>query len=296
MSEHDENTTTPPSTEQPAFSDFGAARPPVQRLSRLAVLSLGLGAAAAGGFCLLVAVIALIFGVSGGLAELPLPVLLLPPLLGSLATLTAVIALVRITRSGGTIGGAGFCLGGIVLGLLATMIAAGIAIGASQMAQGLSGNVNGLLEAIEMDQVDTVRRYTTARTAERLSAERLEEFQATWETALGAFDRGPRSAGEFRAWEVDVAGAMKLYEQIDPGPQFIPVPAAFAQEKGVVVLHVRTLGFDTQLAGEIVNVGIFTNAGRQIWMIDPAELAEDAEPQPGTVPRGQTDVPDGDGP
>lgn len=281
--------------DEPKFSDFGASLAPTQRLSKLSVLSLALGAAAAGGFCLLVAAVALVFGVSGGVAELPLPVLLLPPMLGLLAASIAVAALVIITRSNGAVGGSGFAIGGILLGLLATMIAGGIAIGATQMAQGLSSSVTGILEAIERDQLAIVEQYTTARTAERLSAEQIDAFQAAWERELGAFERGP-TATEFKSWESGVAGAMALYEQIDAGTQFLPVPASFARGKAVVVLQVRSLDLNASVRGEIVNVGILTNTGRQMWMIDPSELAEPDAPPPGTVPNQDAPQTPGGGP
>lgn len=275
-----------PKDSQPAFSDFGGPRAAPQQLSKLSVASLALGASAAGGFCLLVATVALVFGFSGGVAELPMPVLLLPPMLGLLAATSAVAALVVITRSNGAVGGSGFAIGGLLLGLIATMIAGGIAIGATQMGQRLSGAVTDILEAIERDQVDPIKRYTTARTAERLELEDLQQFRATWEAELGTFERGPTPA-EFNSWGDDVAGAMALYEQLDIGAEFIPVPASFAGGKAVVVLQVRQIDVRGSVAGEVVNVGIFTNAGRQFWMIDPSELAFDEDERPeGIMPFG----------
>lgn len=150
---------------------------------------------------------------------------------GIVASLLAVFALVGISSSRGRVGGTGFAVAALVLGLFGTVLWTGVIYGAMQVAQqfnrGAVGPTVALVQAIEQKNWAEARAHLLPSTAERITDEQFETFRVALASEAGELRGGPTGLVELFRFYVSTGERMK-----PPGPNepaALPIPINFAK-------------------------------------------------------------------
>ena len=201
------------------------------------------------------------------------------PGFGAIALIVGGAAIFFISRSNGRLGGLGLAITGCVIGLLTSVLWIAVIGGAMSVAgaanQHFFGPVNTMLTGVAKQDFPAARSMLSPRASAAISDEQITKFSKKLQEELGAFKGSPDSP-----WQ-----AIKSYPKVGPmmekfqgSNDIIPFPATF--EKGLALVALRV----DQRAGKItptrqgsesvplLNVGVITSDGKEIWLIEQDEL------------------------
>lgn len=227
-------------TQDPGFAHFGADRPPPQRTSVLAILSL-------------------VFGI------------LCVPFFGVLGLGFGVGALVGIKASRGRVGGTGLAVAGIVISLIACALWVGLFIGAAQVATRFASEAKEMTVALQNRDEAVLKGYLAPGAAANLTPETMERFSRALNEHVGAFDRGPKGLMEYGTWTTEMApadAAAKAKGLLEKG---MPIPMRFEKGKGLLIIEFDASGMsmnfsmkraDPKEGGHVTNIAVVTPDGK----------------------------------
>lgn len=173
----------------------------------------------------IMAIMSLIFGVGGcclGLTSIP-------------AILLGIFSLLGISRSKGRVGGTGFGIAGLLIGII-TLALWGGAIGAgvyglNQMVSVFGAKTEQILLDIQADNFDSSRALMRSPAAD-VSDEQMIEFRESYQAAMGDLVSKPDGIGDLLSGYVAVGEAIQPY---NGRPGFIPIPMRFDSGFGLVI-------------------------------------------------------------
>lgn len=204
------------------------------------------------------------------------------PGVGLLATILGGAALVRISGSGGRLGGRGMALAGLVLGLLGTVIWIALTVGLMSTLSGLKvyGDTIG---AIERRDHAAVRAMLTPAATSAVTDERLDEFADQLAAEWGSYQRMPKGLGDW------VSGYIHVGPQIEPALNQVPaakerkfpIPLIFdgGQTVGIFVIDPDA---PTGNAAKLDDIVVLDKSGKPMFLIGgtPARPAPPSRPAP----------------
>ncbi len=209
----------------------------------------------------IMAIMSLIFGVGGcclGLTSIP-------------AILLGIFSLLGISRSKGRVGGTGFGIAGLLIGII-TLALWGGAIGASvyglnQMVSIYGVKTEQIFLDIQADNFDSSRALMRSPAADS-SDEQLMLFRESYQAAMGDVISKPDGIGDLISGYVAVGEAIQPY---NGRPGYIPIPMRFDSGFGLVIY---VMELSSNQSGDL--------SPKQLIVID-ANGNEYMLPAPGTV-------------
>jgi len=176
------------------------------------------------------AILSMVFGIGGccvGITSIP-------------AILLGIFGLVGIAKSKGRVGGTGFGIAGILIGLLTLALWGGmlgaISFGLKQSFVPMSEKSGEVLLDIQSDQFDSARGLFVGA-AESASDEALIAFREGYRSTLGDFISKPSGLGEWFEGYMATAESMGAY----PGRQdLVPLPMRFDSGWGLVMYQIES--------------------------------------------------------
>jgi len=173
----------------------------------------------------IMAIMSLIFGVGGcclGLTSIP-------------ALLLGVFSLVGISKSKGRVGGTGFSIAGILIGLLTLAIWIGILFGGSYMFKTMMTSFGDTVEQVmldvQADNFDGVRGAMGSPGAD-VPDEELVLFREAYRSTLGDFVSKPDGMGDMWGGYLTIGPLIQPY---NGRPGYIPIPMHFDSGWGLVI-------------------------------------------------------------
>jgi hypothetical protein len=194
------------------------------------------------------------------------------PLLGLLGAILGIIALFVISGSQGRLKGRGLAIGGIVLGLLGTMVWVGGTILTITGMQTFSKmfvtpSVKVILD-IESGDLNAARAGLAKATGDRVTDEDLIKFKDAYQAELGNFKKSPGGILEM------ISGYSKVGPQmqgIQGGKDVFPWPAEFDNGWAVLAIQMDTSGGGAGTGANIpiVNLMIVGPSGTRHILYNP---------------------------
>ena len=173
----------------------------------------------------IMAILSLVFGVGGcclGLTSIP-------------AILLGIFGLIGITRSKGRVGGTGFSIAGILVGLLTLALWGGIlgamVFGLNSMQGTFGATTEQVLLDIQAGNFDSARSQLGAPASDSSDAD-LIAFREGYQSGLGNFVSKTDGFGDL------MSGYLAVGEQIGPyngRPGYVPIPMRFDSGYGLVI-------------------------------------------------------------
>lgn len=211
------------------------------------------------------------------------------PGFGLLGALLGVVAIILISGAKGRLAGRGLAVGGIILGLLFTMLWVGIGIGGVKLGQFVNSMVvsptNTALTAIEAGDFDKAKTSFASPTLEQITEADFIAFRTAYQADLGSFKSTPTGTWD---WIKKMGEAGQMMQRFQGGNQnLIPVPATFEKGLGVFAVQISQNGpkpnpnAPGQLTLPITNLELITPSGKSIILFDPSNRPL---PTPGTPP------------
>jgi hypothetical protein len=189
---------------------------------------------------------------------------------GLLGLLLGVLALFTISAAQGRVGGRGLAFGGIVIGLLATVLGVGIWIGTAQ-AYGsfFAAPTHRFLSAVDQGDYATARNLLSPPAAQAATDQEFDRFAQEIRARLGAYRSTPRGllgyAGALMETMEHTQAATQRHRIVDS----VPLAAEYDQGRvGVIVVPDRN-ATGSGIGGTTSNVGIITVDGHEIWLFPP---------------------------
>ncbi|PCI07671.1 hypothetical protein COB72_09785 [bacterium] len=180
----------------------------------------------------IMAILSMVFGIGGcclGITSIP-------------AILLGVFGLVGISRSKGRVGGTGFGIAGILIGLLTLALWVGLIFGGGGLfnkMMGQFGTTTGqMLLDLQADNFDAARGALNSP-ANQATDEEMIAFREGYRGSLGDFVSTTDGLGEL------ISGYMAIGPQIQPYqniPGFVPLPMLFDSGYGLVIYVIDTTG------------------------------------------------------
>ncbi|MBS0190085.1 MAG: DUF4190 domain-containing protein [Phycisphaerales bacterium] len=205
------------------------------------------------------------------------------PMIGIIASLLAVFALVGISSSRGRVGGTGLAVSALVIGLFSTALWTAIGYGAYQMMNAFHTQfvapTASVLTEVQAGEWDKAKTHFVASSAAELTPERFAAFRDEYTQKIGAF-QGVSS----KMWEViaDYGTLGPIMQNMkQPPPNSIPLPMHFDKGGAMVMLEFEPpQGKKKSTPGGTISVELFpirnitivTASNEAITLIDPARL------------------------
>ncbi len=187
----------------------------------------------------IMAILSMVFGIGGcclGITSIP-------------AILLGVFGLVGISRSKGRVGGTGFGIAGILIGLLTLALWVGLVFGGggafNKLMGGFSESTGQMFLDLQADNFDAARGVLNGP-ANQASDEELIAFREGYRSSLGDFVSTTDGIGEL------ISGYMAIGPQIQPYqnvPGYVPLPMLFDSGYGLVIYVIDTTGGSTSSSG-----------------------------------------------
>lgn len=204
------------------------------------------------------------------------------PGFGIIGAILGIAALFSISGSGGRVGGRGLAIGGIILGVLASVLWLAAGVGVNQVAgmanKGMVAPMDTTMKAIESGDFATAKKLLVSPTLENIKDSDFEAFRAAYRAELGEYQAVPTGLWEYLS---DMGQMGPVTNQMQQAGNLIPLPLTFAKEKGIAGIQVAT-GKTSAPSGSIipiVNIQVFTRSGKVITLYDPSN-----RPLPSAVP------------
>ncbi|MBL4699057.1 MAG: DUF4190 domain-containing protein [Phycisphaerales bacterium] len=173
----------------------------------------------------IMAILSMVFGIGGcclGLTSIP-------------AILLGVFGLVGISRSKGRVGGSGFGIAGILIGLLTLALWVGLIFGGSSFLTKMMSNFGTTTEQvfldIQADGFDTARSVMQSPASDASDAE-LIAFREAYRSTLGDFVSMPSGFGEI--WS-GYGAVINLFQPYNGQQGYIPLPMRFDSGWALVI-------------------------------------------------------------
>ena len=222
------------------------------------------------------AILSMVFGIGGcclGITSIP-------------AILLGIFGLVGIAKSKGRVGGTGFGIAGILIGLLTLAMWGGllgaVSFGLKQSFVPMSDTSSAVLLDIQSDQFDSARGLF-AGWGETVSDEALIAFREGYRSTLGDFVSKPDGLGEWIEGYMATGESMGAY----PGRQdLVPLPMRFDSGWGLVMYQIES---QPQGFPEPMTLIVIDPDGNvyQIELDDSLiEIEEESADLPGDLPTG----------
>ncbi|MGV6815065.1 MAG: DUF4190 domain-containing protein [Phycisphaerales bacterium] len=174
------------------------------------------------------AILSMVFGIGGcclGITSIP-------------AILLGILGLVGISRSKGRVGGTGFGIAGILIGLLTLALWGGIvgafSFGINKSFVPMSEKVSAILLDVQSDQFDSARNEFSPPT-DQASDEALTAFREEYRSTLGDFVSKPKGLGEWLNGYMTMGQSM---QSMSGRNDLIPLPMQFDSGWGLVLYQI----------------------------------------------------------
>ncbi len=153
-----------------------------------------------------------------------------------LGLLLGIIGVVGIARSNGRVGGMGFAIAGIIIGLLVTVLSGAIVFGVFKVVDGLDRDVSRpmaqVLLDIQSDDFDGARGGLAKPGADSTDAE-MVAFRDAYKSTLGELISTPDSVWAYFGGWVSLLENLQYYQGRN---DMMPIPMQFDQGMGLVVM------------------------------------------------------------
>lgn len=206
------------------------------------------------------------------------------PGFGLLGAIFGLAGLIGIMQSRGRVGGTGLAVAGMILGLLFSAVWIGIGLGmarAGKFFQGqLMGPLNGAMTAVEAGDHTAARTVFSPDAAAAITDAQFDAFRDSYRTEMGNFHSIPVGIVDYILGFQQVGPAMQAMSRAQL-QNAMPAPAQFDKGWAVVVYEFvpssTTVGPGIKVGTkpdpkgsklQIYNLGIFTQDGKQIWLIE----------------------------
>jgi hypothetical protein len=216
---------------------------------------------------------------------------------GLLAVLLGVPALFIINASRGRLRGTGLAVTGVVLGLIASAIWVIVLTGAAwfnqQVGQQIFAPIAQTMEGIESGDRTKARAQLTPAIDAAVTDADLDAFRAAYHAEVGEFQQMPQSLLDMIRAFTQVGPVMRGYQQQPPGSRIFPAAAMFKNGWTLVLIEGEYQvgqGPGGQTMPRLVNIGVLTPTGREIWLRD---RSLPPPPVPTTLPPASTPPQDG---
>ncbi|MEO0513239.1 MAG: DUF4190 domain-containing protein [Planctomycetota bacterium] len=202
------------------------------------------------------------------------------PLLGVLAIVLGVFALIGIGSSQGRTKGTGLAVAGIVLGLLFSVLQTGALFAAQQGLAKFGQFANPLVE-VEAGSYDEARKYLATDTANELTDDDFEEFRDAYQAELGSFDSVPKGLVALIGTYSELGPSMNAVSTNDApysGASF-PIPGLFDNSSAIIMLAIdESGGIGPNEFPLAENIGVVLPDGSLLWLAETeGEEAEATE-------------------
>ncbi len=234
----------------------------------------------------IMAILSMVFGIGGcclGVTSIP-------------AILLGVLGLVGISRSKGRVGGTGFGIAGILIGLLTLALWIGLIFGGGSLANQMMGQFGGTAEQmlldLQADNFDSARGSLISPAADATDAE-LIAFRTGYQSGLGDFVSKTDGIGDLFSGYMAVGELIQPYQGM---PGYVPLPMIFDSGYGLVIYVIDpsggSQGSGFPKASEIIVIDMQGNEYRLPLAKGTAipELPEQPE-EPEPSPDSSTDDP-----
>ncbi len=231
------------------------------------------------------AILSMVFGIGGCcLAITSIPAILL-----------GIFGLIGISKSKGRVGGTGFGIAGILIGLLTLALWGGIVGGISFLINEsfvpMSEKTSAALLDVQSDQFDSARGVF-APPMDSASDEALIAFRDGYQSTLGDFVSKPMGFGEWFEGYVATADLLKIYQ----GHQdLVPLPMRFDSGWGLVMYQIESQPSGFPLPMGLILIDLDGNVYEIEHVELPGEIDGDSVDAP-QVDKPQDDVPQDDVP
>lgn len=226
----------------------------------------------------IMAIIALVVSIVGCIAcIIPGP--------GAIATIIGGLAVFFIARSAGRLSGMGLAVTAVVLGLLQSILWIFVVFtmflpAMSFLDQKYIGPMDAVITGIDQGDMKAARGMFTPAANAAITDEMLADFAQRYQAEVGAYQAPPKGTVDMFFKFINVGQAMQGVQQAQnrrPGqPQnLLPMPATFSKADAIVVVHADMTALEQNAPNQkgdfkfpIVNIGVLTTGGKQIWLMD----------------------------
>lgn len=205
---------------------------------------------------------------------------------GLVGALLGILALFTIRGARGRVGGRGLAFTGIALGTVAMLLNVAVLVGASQgWAWIAAGPTHKLLSAVDRGDYAAARTVLSPGAASAATDAELDRFAREVRDKVGGYVSTPH--GPVQAFRAAGGGVLKetmAVAQRRRLSDFIPVPVEYDKAWVGALMVLDPSGGSGTLAGSTANVGIVTQDGQEVWLLDPGGPPGAPPPAP-QVPR-----------
>ena len=230
---------------------------------------------------------------------------------GAIAAIVGGLGVFFIARSSGRLTGMGLAITAIVLGLFQSVACIALLTGLAQVnaqaGKAFFVPVGQMMGAIERGDTAGARVLLTTEASAAISDDMIKDFAKRYQATTGAFQKTPENVWETLTMMIELGKSAKAQKKSRGGrgpiiqphggePQF-PIPARFANGSAFVMVEMDPVAMGQQgQKKSLLNVGVVTLDGTEIWLLDTAKADKLLRPIPGDGSNGgQPDGP-GDGP
>lgn len=193
---------------------------------------------------------------------------------GIIASILGVAGLIGISGSRGRLSGRGMAIAAIVLGLIFSMIWAGVGLGGMKAWGGFKSQV--LQPAGAMMSDIEAKNYTAARTkfepaiAATITDAQFDAFREAYQAEVGAFQSMPNTVTELWTSYAAIGQNMQKFQpkQGQP-PTAIPLPGIFSTGPALVVQKIVPGGSKNTGNPEWADITVMSTKGTEIYLIGP---------------------------
>lgn len=241
------------------------------------------------------AVIALVCALIGCIPIVGMP-------LGILAVILGIAALILIGSSHGRLRGTGLSVAALIIGLITAAIWGAVMIGMMSVVSKFKSEgierAAAVAQAIEADDIDTIKSKLPADFAEQVTPERVEAFRSGYQGELGKFVGISTGLIDILKDYAENADQLDRLGQKSGNENVMPFPARFEKGMAMVLIKVDESGGTPRPGGgnifDIKNIGIMTPDGTEIWLIQPEVVIPDSGTPPDAEPPSEPPAPTGD--
>ena len=191
---------------------------------------------------------------------------------GVIASILGVAGLIGISGSRGRLSGRGMAIAAIVLGLIFSMIWAGVGLGGMKAWGGFKSTVLQPAGAV-MSDIEA-KNYTAARTkfdpavAAAITDAQFDTFRDAYQAEVGAFQSMPNTVAELWTSYAAIGPSMQKF-QPKPGqpPSLIPLPGIFSTGPALIVQHFDPKASQSSGGPLWSNITVMSTKGTEVQLI-----------------------------
>jgi hypothetical protein len=268
---------------EPRFGDFGDQQPTPSsphRTSVLAISSLVLG---------ILGVVTCCVPVAG-------------PVLGIVAMILGITAVIFISSSQGRLGGKGLAISGIACSVLALVAGIAMLTAIGYFASNL-GHYAQIVKIAQSEDRSELPEYLTYEATAAATKESVDDFSRRVTEGLGQFQSSPTGLWAMLGGMMEGFSAVqRLERQIPPAmrPNFsqsvMAVPGEFEKGRAVMLFFTRPQEQGPKAPmGKVSNIAVEMPDGTLVWFLDPNPAPSPAPTPPDPAPDSGGNPPDSPG-